>query len=1002
MTPPAAVLAFGPFRLVAAKRELWKEEKLLQLRPLPLAVLAYLVQHPGQVISIEEIRTAIWGDTRVGRGAIRVCVREIRQALGDEVADPQYIETVGRHGYRFLGARSAGAVAHASSGAVPHEEGSALASVSPSAPFIGRQLELARMQQWFAQVLQGQRHVVLVSGEPGIGKTTLIQQFVQAVAPRRSPSAPWIGHGQCVEAYGQGEAYLPLLEAIGRLGREDEAGTLAAVFHHYAPTWVAQLPGLGDLAARGDVPRHVAGVTQERMLRELCDALEILTATQPLLLVLEDLQWSDTATLAWLAAVARRLDPARLFVLGAYRPLEVAAQHHPLRSVVQELRAHHLCREVRLQLFSADEVQTYVHERFGSRAVAEALGRRLYQRTDGNPLFLTASVEALIQQGVVGQEDDGWVVRGNLAVLEDTIPEDLQQLITRQVEALSDAEQRLLEIASVSGVSFSTAEVAAGCQEEVEAIDLRCVQLARQGQFLAEEGVEEWPDGTSTLRYGFHHALYQQAVYMRLGSGQKVRLHRRIGERREGGYRERVGEIAGELAVHFEQARDYQRAVRYQQLAAEQALRRSGLHETMHHCHHGLALLERWPATPERARQELALRRLLAPAQLAVLGVVAEELGQNLERARIVCQEVGEPEAIIPVLIGLIRFYHWRGESAACEAVAEQMRHLLERIEEPALALQLHIPLGTFELWHGAPHRALEQYERVMSLLDPDRHESLLLSFSLDPLTVALLHGSLSAWLLGRPDHARTWLQRGLARAEEVAHPPTLSYALILAAMARHFLREPDEAWRLAQRIVSMAREHSFALFTLMGEILQSCGMGQRSELQVGLPAMAAALAAYRATGSRQFMHVFLALLTESSLQAGRIPEGLQVVAEALQLTATTCERFWEAELYRLKGALLLAQEVKSQNAKGKNQKFQSPNPLSEAEACFLKALEIAGHQQAKSLELRAATSLARLWQSQGKIAEAHKLVSEVYTWFTEGFDTKDLQEAKALLADLV
>src|SRR5262249_25043070 len=219
-----------------------------------------------------------------------------------------------------------------------------------------------------------------------------------------------------------------------------------------------------------------------------CDALEVLTATQPLLLVLEDLQWSDTATLAWVATVARRSDPARLFVLGAYRPLEGAVQNQPLRSVVQELRSHHPCQEVRLELLSAEEVQEYVHQRFGSRAVMEALGRRLYQRTDGNPLFLTASVEALIRQGVVSQEGGTWVVHGDLAVLDGALPEDLQQLITRQVEALSAAEQRLLEVASVSGVSFSTAEVAAGGQEEVGNIERRCVPVGRRGGVLAREG----------------------------------------------------------------------------------------------------------------------------------------------------------------------------------------------------------------------------------------------------------------------------------------------------------------------------------------------------------------------------------------------------------------------------------------------------------------------------------------------------------------------------------
>jgi len=269
MRAPDAVLAFGPFRVEVAKRELWREETRLSLRPLPLAVLAYLVQHPGRVISIEEIRTAVWGDTRVGRGAIRVCVREIRQALEDEAAFPQYIETVGRQGYRFLGVRPAEAAAPALAGARP-PGGAALTRVAPSALFVGRHRELAQLQQWVTQAQQGQRHVVLVSGEPGIGKTTLVEAFLQRLESRvhnlrsdgpkpllskvRTPdpqpqplnTSMWVGHGQCVEAYGPGEAYLPILEALGRLGRTLGRGQFTAAFHRHAPTWLGQLPALVD------------------------------------------------------------------------------------------------------------------------------------------------------------------------------------------------------------------------------------------------------------------------------------------------------------------------------------------------------------------------------------------------------------------------------------------------------------------------------------------------------------------------------------------------------------------------------------------------------------------------------------------------------------------------------------------------------------------------------------------------------------------------------------
>ncbi|MBI3797838.1 MAG: AAA family ATPase, partial [Deltaproteobacteria bacterium] len=1036
MEHSAAVIAFGPFRLAPDKRELWKDEVLLKVRAMPLTVLTYFAQHPERVIPIDEVRKAVWGGTRVGRGAVRVCVREIRQALGDEAATPRYVETVGRQGYRFIAPLATAPPVTSSQLSVASTDKTGekipqqatgnwsltTRSRQLTTPFVGRQRELAQLQQWFTQVQQGQRQVVLVSGEPGIGKTTLIEVFLSTVhspeslgenqkakiedqspvpSPQHLTPSPWIGRGQCVESYGPGEAYLPVLEAFGRLGRELGTGKLTAVLYQHAPTWLAQLPGLVDTAARGALHRQVAGATQERMLRELCDALEVLTATQPLLLVLEDLQWSDTATLAWLAAVARRPDPARLFVIGAYRPIDVVAHTHPLRGLVQELRTHRLCREVRLELLSVDEVREYIRQWFASEATVDELGLRLHQRTDGNPLFLTASVDTLIQQGVVSKEGDRWEVHGDLATLDDMVPEDLQHLISKQLEALAAEDQQILEVASVSGVSFTTAEVAAGCHQELETIETRCEQLARRGQFIAEAGVTEWPDGTLTMNYHFRHALYQQGVYARLGGGQKVRLHRLIGERREAGYGERVREIAGELALHFEQGRDYGRAVRYRQVAAELALQRSGQHETITHCEKGLALLAHLPATPDRIRQELALRLPLAAAQLAVHGVAADESGQNLERARMLCREMSETAALIPVVIGLGRFYLTRAERTAVEELAEQERRLLERVHDPALALQLHIVLGGIEFCRGALGRAQEHFDQALTLFDAEQHKWLFLSFSGDPLTLILVHSSCSAWLSGRPDQARTYMERSFARAEEVSHPLTLVYALIIAAMAKLFLREPDEAGRLAQRGVSLAREHGFSPYTVLGAVVQSCAALQRGELKAELVPIAEALSAYRATGAQIFLPLFLAFLAEGYLQLGRIQDGLQVVTEALQLTEANFDRFWEAELYRLKGELVL-QSGQAKTSQGKsgvrrpksedpNTQHLTPSTQSEAQACFQQALEIARSQGAKSLELRAVMSLSRLWHRQGKTASARQMLAEIYNWFTEGFDTQDL-----------
>ena len=780
--------------------------------------------------------------------------------------------------------------------------------------------------------------------------------------------------------------------------------------------WLAQLPALTESDERVELQRQVAGATQERMLRELCEALEVLTAEQTIVLFLEDLQWSDTATLAWLGAVVRRLESARLMMIGTYRPTEVVVQNHPLRGLVQEGRAHGLVGELRLESLTVAEVTEYVHHRLARSPVAAELGPYLYQRTEGNPLFLVTSLEALIQQGVVSREGDQWVVHRDLTALATTMPADLQDLITKQFETLDADDRQILTVASISGETFSAAEVAAGRRQELEAVEARCEQLAQRGQFIMEAGFAEWPDGTLTPKYSFRHALYQQGVYAHLGSGQKVRLHRSIGERKEGGYGERVGEIAGELALHFEQGRDYGRAVHYRQLAAEQALRRSGQRETLLHCEKGLALLSHLSPTPERARQELALRVLLASAQTTTYGFSADALVQNLQRARTLCQEVSETVDLIPVVIGLGRFHQFRAQRAATEELAEQEHRLLEHVDEPALALQLHVQLGSIELFRGALGHAQAHYDHAVTLFDAEQHKWLFLSFSADPLMVALIHSSWSTWLSGRPDQARSCIEKGLTRAEEISHPMTLVHGLNHSAMARLFLGEPAEAERLAQCSVTLAREHGFSLYTLLGAIVQNCALLQGGKLEAGLATMADKLSAYRATGTRLFLPFFLAVLAEGYLQLRSTQDGLQVVTEALQLTETTLDVFWEAELYRLKGELTLAQSSvqslaspvkRSPRSKVQGPKSKVSNPQStthnpqlemEAEGYFLKAIDIARSQGAKSLELRAVMSLGRLWHHQGKSAEARQKLTELYGWFTEGFDTKDLARGEGVV----
>ena len=435
-------------------------------------------------------------------------------------------------------------------------------AISPVRPgtvrLVGREAELAQLQRSLDKATRAERQVIFLSGEPGIGKTTVVDAFLEQLAPSQDL---WITQGQCIEHYGTGEAYLPVLEALSRLGRERSREEVVAILAQYAPTWLAQLLALVNLHEREGLQRALLGATQERMLRELTDALEVLTVRHPLVMVLEDLHWSDHATVELIAYLAQRRGPVRLFLIGTYRPVDVLASGHPLKGVVQELQARGRCEEVRLPLLQEHEVRAYVRGRFAKEAQEtvplQSLATLLHQRTGGNPLFMVDIVEHLLHEGLIAEEDGQWQMRQDITTAEVGVPDSLRQLIEKQFERLSLEEQHVLEAASIAGAEFAAAAVAAALEQTVEGVEEWCADLATKGQFVRATGVEEWPDGTISGRYSFLHALYQQVIYERIAAAQRIWLHQRIGTRKETAYDQRVAEIAVELAVHFEVGRNY-------------------------------------------------------------------------------------------------------------------------------------------------------------------------------------------------------------------------------------------------------------------------------------------------------------------------------------------------------------------------------------------------------------------------------------------------------------
>jgi tetratricopeptide (TPR) repeat protein len=695
---------------------------------------------------------------------------------------------------------------------------------------------------------------------------------------------------------------------------------------------------------------------------------------------------------------------------------------HPLRNLVRELYGRGQCEEVALELLTEPEVEEYLRQRLGQSVALTELSQLIYHRTNGNALFVVSFVDSLLQQRLLVEADGQVQIQADRVSLKRLMPHSLQQAILRQIERLAVDEQQLLKVASVGGMTFTAAEVAGVLGRALEEVEEKYDHLATQEGVLAIAGIAEEPDEAVTARYEFRHALYQQVMYEQLGHGRRVRLHRQLGEWQEARYGERATEIASALALHFTQGREYRKAAQYHCQAAETALRRSAYRETMIHCRAGLDLLRRLPDTSECQRQELSLRMLLSAALTATQGHGTEEVVQNLIRARELCQLLNDDTTQVSVLVGLGRAYKERADREAKEQVIDEAHRLLERIQEPALAIQLHTYLGGDRLWSGKVVRAQEHYDRVLALYDRQKHRELVLHLGMDPAVVASVLSPVSLWLTGWPDQARSRLKRGLDLARELDSAFTLSFALAAATHVQFLSGDLNEAERLAAEVVSVAHEHGVARFLVDAGILQACIHVQLGKIESspGLSLLTEGLAQYRVSGAPDVLSLFLSFIADAYRQLGCVDEGLGTIAEALRVTETDSV-YWAAELHRLKGELTLQKSKTSlEQVQGKSRaspkqassrsrtgqgKFrvtdprpQIPDPQGEAEACFHKAIEIAKQQEAKSLELRSAMSLSRLWQQQGKRKEARTLLREIYGWFREGFDTKDLREAKELL----
>jgi serine/threonine protein kinase/predicted ATPase len=852
---------------------------------------------------------------------------------------------------------------------------------------VGRQKEWAALRRAFEEADAGQGSVLCVTGEPGLGKTTLVESFLEELASLdRSCS---LARGRCSERLAGAEAYLPFLEALDSLLQGEGGAKAALAMKLLAPTWYVQLaPLTADDPSLVRVLAEAKEASQERRKREFTVFLGEVSRQRPVVVFLDDIHWADPSSVDLLAYLGSKCAGLRLLLVLTYRPSDLLRSQHPFGPVKLELQGRGVCREIALPFLNRDDLVQYLSLAFAGHQFPDELATVLHARTEGNPLFMVDLLSYLRDRGVIIQQQGHWALVRAMPDLQRELPESVRGMIQRKVDQLSTADRQLLMVASVMGPEFGTVGVSQVLGRDPAEVEERLAVLECVHGMVRLVGERTLPDGLVTVRYRFVHVLYQNALYAAIQPTRKAVWSAAAAQALLDHYADKSGERAADLAVLFEVARDPQRAADFYRVAAENAVRIFAHHEAVALARRGIALLQTLPDTPDRARRELPLQMTLGVQLQVVHGYAAPEAERTYERARALCEQVQEAQPLFLVLWGLWMFYEVGSNLGKSRELAERLFALAQSAQDTAQLVQAHMALAVSSFSRGELAATREHTEQGFALYDPRRHSSHSHLYGQDPGIVCLAFGAVALWLLGYRDQAVAWSREAVARGAALGHPTTQALALYFATVLRQYCREVTSVQESAAATTAIGIEHGLSLWQANGRIMSGWALVEDGVCESGIAQMRQGLADWVATGAETHRTYFLGLLAEALGRAGQIAEAQGVLAEAVELMHGTGTVFHAAELYRLQGEFLV---------------WQGDNEAAcrEAEACFHRALSIARRQQAKSLELRAAMSLARLYQKQDRCTEGRPILAASYGWFTEGFNTLDLQEAKVLLEQL-
>ena len=875
---------FDRFELDEANARFLRDQTPVPLAPTPFALLCALARQPGSLLTKQALLDQVWGHQFVSESVLKTVISELRTALDDDARKPRFIETVSRRGYRFIAVTTA-------KPSVSSARPNISESGSPRAPlFIGRAQAHSRLCRAWDSACSGKRAIVWVAGEPGIGKTTLIEHFVATLGDVA------VARGQCVEHYGAGEPYLPVLEALSELCRNDSS--VVPLLRAVAPTWLLQLPWLSTADEREALRRELAGVSPDRMLREMGEVLDRSGEGRPLLLVTEDLHWSDRATVRLIDYIARRRGTARLMWLASFRLAEIVALDNPLNSIRHELRLHELCEEIQLDPFSEMEIAEYVAQRSSSLSADEAFVRGLLERTDGVPLFVASVLNDVVVRGAPdGEHAAARATLGSVAV-----PENLAAVIDHYIARLGSEQRLLLSAAAVCGVEFRVGTVASALEQDALAVGLACEGLAREQLWLTAPRAVQGGNAPEQP-YSFRHALFRQVLYERTSPTVRAQLHRKVGAALE---RERGAGAPGaaaELAMHYELGREPLTALRCYAEAAQAALARLAPAECVGLTERALVLLDQAVEGSERDALEMTLATLRGVAATHVAGVGAEAKSA-FQRAYSRLPGVPEHPLRALLLHGFGFVLSQRAEYAEALAVAERAEALSSETNDPVLALTACSVRGHAYMLQGRPGTARTWLERGLLLLGDSHSRGI---FVADP-EVALL-GMLGIQLLhlGELEAARARLQQAHTRARELGQPFARMVAIWCDALCEVRLGDVARVATLAEEMQALVEEFALAQGRAACQWFRGWADARRGQPREGYRLIREGYEANTRLGMLAGGSETLGYGAEALVLAGDWDAAEAQLREALQVADAHGERVYLPQLYLIEAAIARA-----------------------------------------------------------------------------------------------